>query len=203
MTITITYRSKAVDATEFAERYRHIPQVQAQCGQCTSYGRVWSCPPFAEPFDLTPYRTAVLVGTTIAFDNQTVRVEYEPEIRKSIMTEAIDAAWKTLLPHLYAREREHKGSRIFTGRCRLCSPLECSRISDEPCRHPNRMRSSLEAIGFDVVAATREVLGIELQWARGRHLPATITLITALFTPQTGVTSILLPPEETVLLTEH
>ena len=43
------------------------------------------------------------------------------------------------------------------------------------------MRSSLEAVGFDVTATARDVLGIELQWSTDGQLPERITLVTALF----------------------
>ncbi len=44
------------------------------------------------------------------------------------------------------------------------------------------MRPSLEAVGFDVSATARDVLGIELLWSTDGRLPQRITLVTALFT---------------------
>ena len=44
------------------------------------------------------------------------------------------------------------------------------------------MRHSLESVGFDIEAMTRELLGIDLEWSTDGSLPKHITLVTALFT---------------------
>ena len=88
--------------------------------------------------------------------------------------------WKTLLPELYEKERQEPGSRCFTFRCTLC-PEGCTRPEGKPCRYPDRLRYSLEAVGFDVTAAASDLLGIDLEWSSDGTLPKHITIVTALF----------------------
>ena len=200
MDITITHRSKVADARHLEASYRHIRQVEAMCSQCPNYGRVWSCPPFVSPYDLSPFTTAAVVATTITFDATDVSAIYPEEQQKAIMTEAIDAAWQHLLPYLYEQEALHPGSRVFTGRCRLCRSMPCTRPDGQPCRHADRLRHSLEAIGFDVEALTRDLLDIRLEWGHGGHLPPYLTLVTALFSTA-PIPALPLPPTQVVILT--
>lgn len=179
----ITHHVATIDTTQYVKQYRDIPRFLAYCRQCDSYGRVWSCPPFERDVPtMTDGFTQVTVwGTVINFDLATRQACTTDEQRRNMSMQAIDDAWSVVLPFLHRQEAAHAGSRAFTGRCRLCRPQECSRIEGKPCRQPERMRSSLEAVGFDVTATARDVLGIELQWSTDGQLPERITLVTALF----------------------
>ena len=53
----------------------------------------------------------------------------------------------------------------------------------KPCRHPEQLRHSLESVGFDVVAISRDLLGLELEWSKDGSLPKHLTLVTALMQP--------------------
>lgn len=124
-----------------------------------------------------------LFGTKITFDADVLARTYSLDERKSVTEQVLGEVWDTWLPQLYDLERLTPGSRIFTGRCRLCRPQECSRVHGAPCRHRRELRHSLESVGFDVVKCASELLGIELQWGRDGHLPPYLTLITAIFIP--------------------
>jgi predicted metal-binding protein len=56
---------------------------------------------------------------------------------------------------------------LIGGNCELCRV--CAAVEDKPCRHPERARTSLEAIGVDVVGL-QERLGLD-----GRFHPDRIT----------------------------
>ena len=56
---------------------------------------------------------------------------------------------------------------LIGGSCELCRI--CTAVEDKPCRHPERARTSLEAIGVDVVGL-QERLGLD-----GRFHPDRIT----------------------------
>ena len=173
---TVTHHEATIDVPALIDRYRDIDRFVGLCTACNSYNKVWGCPPYAEHYAarlLDPYHQAVIHGTRISFDVAPSATELKA---------AIAAVWDELLPRLYALEREHPGSRIFTGRCRLCGDTPCSRAEGAPCRHPHEMRHSLEAVGFDVVAIAHDLLGIDLEWGTGGAMPRTITLVTALFT---------------------
>ena len=173
-----------MDAATYVERYRDAERVQGYCSQCNSYGKVWGCPPFAFDLDeyLKGYAKVRLFGTKVTFDAEDQQRVFSADERKVFIEKVLDEVWADWLPQLYEMEAANPGSRVFTGRCRLCRPQACSKIEGKPCRHPDKLRHSLEAVGFDVAKSVQELLGIELQWGDAEHLPPYITLVTALFT---------------------
>lgn len=184
MNYQVTTRQVTVPAREFIARYRDVERIRQYCTQCPSFGKVWSCPPFDyDARDVSNgFATVSVTGTTIEFDEQTRAACATHEQSAAAGREAMTQVWQSLLPQLYEQERSVPGSRCFTFRCTLCSE-RCSRADGLPCRHPDRMRHSLEAVGFDVVAITRDLLGIELQWSADGMLPRCITIVTALMMP--------------------
>ena len=75
------------------------------------------------------------------------------------------------------------GGRAFSyvGSCLYCPEGSCTRPEGLPCRHPERVRPSLEACGFDIGRTTEELFGIPLLWGTDGKLPAYLTLVCALF----------------------
>ena len=181
---TITHHVVTVDADRYVAQYRDAEHFIQFCAQCDLYGKVWSCPPFDRDVSrcMEGFEQVTIYGTKITFAPELMTQCASQEQSRQIVADAIEDAWKQVLPFLYAQEERHPGSRIFTGRCRLCRPKECSRIHGMPCRHPDKMRPSLEAVGFDVSRTASELLGIDLQWSTDGHLPPYVTLVTALFT---------------------
>lgn len=184
MNYTLTTKEATIGADEFIRRYRDVERFEAFCKQCPSYGRVWSCPPFdfyARSVS-DGFKTVILMGTVIEFDEQTRAACTTAEQSSAVGRETMERVWKDLLPHLYEKECDTPGSRCFTFRCVLC-PEGCTRPEGKPCRHPEMMRHSLESVGFDIVAMTRDLLGIELEWSTDGSLPHHLTLVTALMCP--------------------
>ena len=185
MNYTLITREATADAGDFVRRFRDVERIESLCAQCPSYGNSWGCPPYA--FDASGvsdgFATVTLIGTTITFDEAT-RAACQGAKAKSrqVATQAMEEVWKKFLPELMERERQEPGSRCFTFRCRLC-PEGCTRPEGQPCRHPELLRFSLEAVGFDVTAAARELLGIDLEWSGDGNLPEHITLVTAIMHP--------------------
>ena len=181
MNYRVIKKEVTVSADEFIRRYRDVERIAALCAQCPSFGKSWGCP----PYDFDPsivsdgFNTVTLIGTTIKFDEATRAACETPEQSRAVATQAMQEVWKTILPGLMERERQYPGSRCFTFRCRLCRE-GCTRPEGKPCRHPDRLRYSLEAVGFDVSAAARDLLGIDLEWSSDGSLPKHITIITAL-----------------------
>ena len=126
------------------------------------------------------FKTVTVMGTTIEFDEQTRAACTTAEQVGAMGREAMEQVWQTLLPQLYEMERQVPGSRCFTFRCVLC-PEGCTRPQGKPCRHPERLRHSLESVGFNLEAVTRDLLGIDLEWSTDGALSKHITLVTALF----------------------
>ena len=184
MNYTVTTKEVTLDADELISRYRDVERIGAYCLQCPGYGTSWGCP----PFDFDPrvvsdgFKTVKLMGTTLEFDEATRDACKTAEQSAKVGHEAMNEVWKTLLPQLYEMEREVPGSRCFTFRCVLC-PEGCTRPEGKPCRHADRLRHSLESVGFDIVAMTHDLLDIDLEWSTDGSLSKHITLVTALFFP--------------------
>ena len=51
----------------------------------------------------------------------------------------------------------------YVGTCLYCPEGTCTRPEAKPCRHPELVRPSLEACGFDIAHTTSDLFGIELK----------------------------------------
>ncbi len=182
MNYTVTSKEVTIAADELIRRYRDVERIRSYCLQCPGFGKTWSCPPFDfDPRSVSDgFKTVKLMGTTLEFDEQTRAACTTADESAAMGREAMQEVWKSLLPRLYEMERENPGSRCFTFRCSIC-PEGCTRPEGKPCRHPELLRHSLESVGFDIVAMTRELLDIDLEWSTDGRLPKHITLVTALF----------------------
>lgn len=184
MNYNVSTRQATMAADEFISRYRDISRFRQFCLECPGYGRSWGCPPFDfDPATVTDgFATVTLMGTVIEFDQATRDACRTAEQSAQVGRQAMEQVWQSLLPQLYDMEQQVPGSRCFTFRCVLC-PQGCTRPDGLPCRYPDRLRYSLEAVGFDVTAAAADVLGLTLDWSEDGSLSPTITLVTALFKP--------------------
>lgn len=162
-----------IGAGEFARRFRPGGPTEAGCRGCPNHGRCWSCPPFADdPF------AAALEGAGDALVTLAAMTLSGPPGDAKAFEEARTAMDRWLLE----RERECGGRAFGSGHCRFCGDGGCARIKGEACRHPELARASLEACGFDLAAAARELLGIELQWGAEAR---TTCVLGAFITPET------------------
>lgn len=184
MKYSVSSKHVTIGADEFVSHYRDIDRFLAYCKQCPGFGKAWNCPPFDfDPANISNgFKTVTVTGTTIEFDEETRAACTTAQQSSAAGQEAMQEVWKTLLPQLYEQERQEPGSRCFTFRCVLC-PQGCTRGDGKPCRYPDMMRYSLESVGFDVMAMTRDLLGIELEWSNDGRLPKHITLVTAIMHP--------------------
>ncbi len=158
----------------------------ALCEHCPTYLTNWSCPPFA--FDvreaLAHYHYAHILVHRVTPDEQSWAACQPAEVGDYCFR-LMRAVRDWIDPLLYQLERQHAGSRLFTaGRCRLCQPQECTRRADEPCRHPDQMRSSLEAWGFDLSGTTERLAGIPMVWSEEGHPPRYLTMVSALLSAE-------------------
>lgn len=146
------------------------------CGQCGNYGCRWGCPPF--DFDaealLRKYKYARIVACKIIPSDRNLPIERTHEFLLPERTR--------LERELLEMERTGGGLALtFGGKCLYCEEEECARISGEPCRHPDKVRPSLEALGFDLSKTLAELFGIELRWSKDGLLPEYLVLVCGFF----------------------
>ena len=115
------------------------------------------------------------------FDRPTLEQTQGKAAVRQVTEQALDQVRQAWDSRLWQAEAAHPGSlALYGGSCRLCR--QCTRPS-QPCRHPERMRLSLESIGFDVAGMADQLLGCPMLWA-GERLPAYYLLVYALLSPE-------------------
>lgn len=155
-----------IGAERYLSRYRRVEDFAACCRACGEYGRTWACPPLAPGIEdaLTLHRHALIICC---------EAQLTPG---DDATAAFRRLREPLDRRLIALEGRTAGTALtFGGSCRRC-PQGCTRPSGQPCRHPEEVRPSLEALGFDITATLTDLFGTSLSWDSHR-----LRLVGALF----------------------
>ncbi|MGM9863892.1 MAG: DUF2284 domain-containing protein [Lepagella sp.] len=160
--------------TRLIDLYLRNEECRAACSHCRNYGRQWSCPPFA--VDPLAQLSRFSLATILA-----VEIPVAPGTPSDRAIDVMAPAHPILVEAAMELERQTGGRASCTvGECRLCTE-PCARQNGMPCRHPNRMRPSPEAIGFDLVTLLHDLFHIDLQWGADGFLPSRLYLIGAVF----------------------
>lgn len=133
---------------------------------CKNYQNKWSCPPFSPGFVQYSNKHDTLVvclmyielGQLNNIKNDYLKVKAANVIMKS----KVDKGLRKIA-------LIENGKLISTGSCRLCKP--CRMRYEEPCRHPDIMGYSFEALGIDVGKLSLEVFNHKLLWYKKGYLP--------------------------------
>lgn len=160
--------------SELIARFHRPSICRKACSNCCHYGRQWSCPPFdVEPIEgLRCYSKATVLAVEIPVPDGTPANKAR---------EIMNPFHKVLAQQALDIERITGGrASCTTGRCRICAQT-CTRVEGKPCRCPELMRPSPEAMGFDLESMLHELLDIDLEWAADDTLPSRLYLIGAVF----------------------
>lgn len=170
---TLREQWRTMPMKEYAETFRDFGRVRGYCHGCGRYGKCWACPPydFAEDEYLGQFTTISLLATKIT---PSEGVALTPETAERILNRERQRLDRMLLG------MEGNARAFFAGTCILCPPEKCTRRERLPCRHPESIRPSLEALGFDIARTASELFGIPLQWGSPGTFPAYLTLISAI-----------------------
>ena len=150
--------------------FRDPVRVQGYCQACEKFGQYWSCPPFvADPLESFPaWSLAVIICQQIPLQAGLGR--------EQVLERFLEARLE------FARRLEeslegHTGHTcLIAGHCSGCP--SCTRSKGEPCRCPERLRYSLEAVGFDVTGLAEGLAGQTLDWPK-EGSPGYLTLVGA------------------------
>lgn len=171
--ITSELLERSLPMSDYIRDYRDAERVGSYCRQCSNYARHWGCPPYTHDLDaqLSAYSRATLLCLKLSF------AERLP----------LSEAYRLLQPErlrleALVREKEERGGRAFglAGMCPYCKE-GCTRAEGLPCRHPDLVRSSLEAYGFDVARTAERLFGIPLLWSTDGLTPDYLTFIVGYF----------------------
>lgn len=163
-------------AEEYIERFRDEERFLAMCRECPNFGKSWVCPPLE--FDSTgvlgQYGKVHLMVTKIIPEDRNQSID----ISGGFMREERIRLERELL------EKEALyGGRAFaySGMCIYCKDSDCERKYGRPCCHPDKVRPSLEAFGFDLERTLLEIFGFRMLWSRDGKLPEYLVLISGIF----------------------
>ena len=153
------------------------------CRACPRYGALWSCPPYEEGAlpNLEQFSKIRLFCHVLHFSPELRREAASPEKAGAFMESCAAQYGKAAHEEMLRLEQSHPGSLELThGGCRLCA--HCARPEGKPCRFPEKMRLSLESLGFSVVDLAREVLCLPISFSQ-EGLPPYQVLLCGLFLP--------------------
>ena len=165
-----------IDAKTYINEFRRTDYFIEFCQQCKNYGRRYGCPPFDdETLSIVEgYEKVRIMGVKIIPNNKQLPLSTANDLMKPVITEMNE--------ELLELEKSLGGYAFgFVGTCPYCSGAPCARISGEPCRHPDKVRPSLEAFGFDMSKTAKDLLGLEIKWSQGELIPEYLTLVCGVF----------------------
>lgn len=170
----ITYR-RDLPLADYIIKFRDSAKFINFCRNCNNYSKSWYCPPFTFSTDEVLQR----------FSNIEIIVFQIEMPRKGMsLTDAriyLDPIRKRLDEQLLTTEKQKGGLAFsFAGHCLHCGDIPCSRIGGELCRHPDKVRPSLEAYGFDLEATLTELFNMSMIWAKPGECPDPLHLIAAI-----------------------
>lgn len=165
-----------ISVDDYIAGFRNESRFLELCKQCCNYGNSWGCPPFdfdTEAF-LCQYKFAHLMATKITPEDKDIPIA---DTQKFILPERI-----RIERELLEMEKEYGGrSFAYVGKCLYCQDEGCTRKCGKKCRHPDKVRPSLEAFGFDISKTLSELFGIELLWGTDGKLPKYLVLVSGFF----------------------
>ena len=165
-----------IDSHAYIREFRRADYFIEFCHQCRNYGRRYGCPPFdSDPLHvIESYRKVRIIGVKIVPKDKSLPLEAANDLMLPVTSE--------LNEELLRSEKSLGGISFgFVGSCPYCGDGPCARIDGLPCRHPEKVRPSLEAIGFDISKTAKELLGLEIKWSKDGLIPEYLTLVCGIF----------------------
>ena len=180
MLLDLTYTTESfsaeMDAATYIADFRRVDYFLQFCRDCGNYGRRYGCPPFDyDPLSvIAPYQKVRIIGVKIVPNDGNLPLS----VANTLMLPVI----RELNEELLALEKSLGGVAFgFAGSCPYCGEIPCARIYGEPCRHPDKVRPSLEAFGFDMSKTASDLIGLEIKWSHDGRIPEYLTLVCGVF----------------------
>lgn len=195
--IRIETLTAEIPMEEYLRDYVDVERFLGLCAQCSNYLNRWSCPPYDfDPLDyIKRFRTVKVVARKISpigdwqpdiqDENAQAGPAYTGEGAKSYewVWQMMSSVKADLEAELFKEEDALPGSQLLSGgSCYKCAE-GCTRPTGEPCRHPDLMRYSIEALGGDVEKIACDLLGSPLIWSGAGELPPYYMLVGGLLVP--------------------
>jgi len=165
----------AIISRSILEKYLDLKTVRGLCDDCDNYKSNWSCPPFTDELD-SNYNYAVVIAGRVKIADV---IEAEGVSIGEVMTNVFFERRAEFTEWLLQFEELFDGvESVAAGACQMCEL--CARLDGVTCRHPEKVRPSLEAYGFDVQSLSKHELSMSIEWPAGGTLPEYMTTVGAL-----------------------
>jgi predicted metal-binding protein len=136
---------------------------------CRNYNQKYSCPPHSPDFSKV-YKDkdcAGLVVVLLKLDLDQLSGQGYPDHHRLRLANAVI---KPRLEAMMRKVEERFGEKfIASGACRLCKP--CAKKLSGPCKHPGKMRFSLESLGVDCNKLCQDLFEMPLLWYKEKEAP--------------------------------
>ena len=190
----VSYKVNKVTTEELRAFYKPLV-INKFCADCNKYNKVWSCPPlpFKDIDYIDKYKYCYIISGKVYIDripsNVLSQMVSHALSKYSDISNSKDD-FSDIFNGLYYTFREFNDSKILqlekkysnsislaSGRCLICNL--CSRTDNIPCVHPDKLRYSLEGLGFDVIDIMENIVGEKIQWSNNSK-PEYVTCVSAL-----------------------
>lgn len=190
----ISYNVKQCTIEELL-KYYNPKVINKYCESCNKFSKFWSCPPlsFNDLEYISKYKYCyVISGKT--YINQIPKDELnnlaEHALTKYSSISNGNDEFSNTFNGLYYSFREFNDNKLlsleshfcdttalFSGRCLICN--NCSRSNNMSCIFPNKLRYSLEGLGFDVSGIIENIVNDKIQWSNDSR-PEYVTCVSGL-----------------------
>jgi len=193
--ISLETLTAEISMEDYLRDYVDVPRFLGLCAQCSNYDNRWSCPPFDfDPLNhLKQFSAVRVIARKVSpigdwrFGEATGESTSAPAQGPTFTgenAENYDHVWQMLSTvkadleaELFRMEEQFPGSQLLSGgSCYKCNQ-GCTRPAGLPCRHPEMMRYSIEALGGDVEKISAQLLGSPLIWSKAGELPPYYMLV--------------------------
>lgn len=155
-----------------------IPRFAQCCQACPNHEKLWCCPPFVfSPDQLwREYNTLLLQCRVIPVPQELQAQVLSQQAINETSRSLLRPQKQAMLQEMLTLEQQFPGSMALdAGSCDRCAV--CTRPDGLPCRHPESLRYSVEALGGDVCKALKLYFDKEILWGMDGHMPAYYVLL--------------------------
>ncbi len=172
--IVIEISAVCIDS-KYILQYEELKKFKELCKEgCPNYKMKWSCPPYSPYYHDISKKYDFLTVCIL-----TVQLDQFNYINKDYLkVKAANSILKSRAEKMLRAKVFMNDKGISTGSCRMCKPCRCKR--NEPCRHPDKVMYSFEALGIHVSSMIEDLFDFKLQWYSKKQLPEYTSVVVGL-----------------------
>lgn len=179
------YRHLAIPTEQLAKFSQQETARIHNCMPCGIYRKCWACPGLNGGFD--DYNSEA--WPRVLLYSFWIDIDYDPDPACSYAS--VQRSYQRIAPYALQYgahlERQLGGKLMIDGRCAVCRTCTAALDPPQPCAFPEKLRSSLEALGFNVAGISKHLLDHPLDWhidhGDGRkHIPQQVAVVHGLLT---------------------